>query len=149
MSQKGQWMFVCGACDALFPDEVMVEGECPECGASVVRTGNKDLPPGFPGELRRLPLNQIGHVVYGLVDPADMRIFYVGISSRVRTRLHQHETSRESAAWSMIQAATVTPGGPACAVVFGEFEDRAEALALEGQLIRLLPGLTNRQGRRK
>lgn len=81
--------------------------------------------------------------VYGLVDPRDRSVFYVGMTTRkVGIRVADHKSDPASAAWrkcrELIQAGVDVEW---CS--FGAFEDKDAAKIVEGRLILSIPTVVN------
>lgn len=84
--------------------------------------------------------------VYGLIDPQDGAVFYVGIAGNVPNRVAQHMTDRTSAAWPRCQQIKARGDDPAyCLFAAGIF--LSEGRVFEAGIIRLLPDLDNKQHR--
>src|SRR4051812_37105623 len=80
---------------------------------------------------------------YGLIDPRDNRVFYVGQSAHLRDRMCAH-SSCDPANPSYSREANLRDVGirfQFC--IFGEFETRHEAMRLERILAPTLPDLWN------
>jgi hypothetical protein len=80
--------------------------------------------------------------VYGLIDPRSNVVFYVGCSTNIPSRLSDHRNDPASAAFSICQdlkASQMRPG----VCIFGRFENKQDALALEAQLAVLMPQVAN------
>lgn len=82
--------------------------------------------------------------VYGLIDPRDGHVFYIGMSTHPDRRIPEHGNDRASSAWERcqdIKSAGLSVG----ACLFGEFEDKQEAKIVEGRLILSIPGAVNKK----
>lgn len=88
------------------------------------------------------------HTVYGLVDPRDGKVFYVGITAnRLSYRVYCHSHDPISAAWPRIQELkklSLELG----VHILAEYPSRDQAWEHEHRLIHTLPGLVNRDHRR-
>jgi hypothetical protein len=80
--------------------------------------------------------------VYGLIDPRDATVFYVGISRNLKARLNNHIYDSASAAWPRCQRIK-DDGMKAVMCVFGMYDDKNEAKITEGRLILSLPDVCN------
>lgn len=81
--------------------------------------------------------------VYGLIDPRNNRVFYIGMSYILLSRVPAHNTDKNGAAYVRCQE-IIQDGYRAKFCVFGIFEDGEEAARLESYLITALPVLVNR-----
>jgi hypothetical protein len=81
--------------------------------------------------------------VYGLVDPRNRTVFYVGVTKwEPDRRLAAHCSDPASSAWDVCRA--IKGSGLRVEVcIFGQFLERAPARLLEGRMIVLLPHLVN------
>lgn len=80
---------------------------------------------------------------YGLIDPRNSRVFYVGQTNSVRDRLRQHHrcdpaNASYATVWDIRDA-----GLWLRFCTFGEFDSRFMAMRLERALVLNLSGLTN------
>lgn len=80
-------------------------------------------------------------IVYGLIDPRDQSVFYVGLSTDPDKRLSQHKTDPASPAYGVCQVI----GSNIKYCVFGRFWEKKPAKVLEGRLILAMPQLVNRK----
>lgn len=81
--------------------------------------------------------------VYGLVDPRDHVLFYVGMSYTVKSRVVAHNTDKNGAAYTRCQEIIADGYKPAYCIL-GVFTDEFAAVALENALITVLPDIANR-----
>lgn len=84
--------------------------------------------------------------VYGLIDPRTDAVFYIGISSKPERRFSRHLSDDSSAAHHIMNEVQEL-GLRVELKIFEMFPTRAEAIELETNLIRTMPGLTNVAGR--
>jgi len=84
--------------------------------------------------------------VYGLIDPRDGRVFYVGVSYIVQSRVVSHNSDPASSAWHTCRE-IVESGTKPDYCIFGSFALKRSALFLEASLITAIPKLTNRTHR--
>ena len=82
--------------------------------------------------------------VYGLIDPRNNVVFYVGLSSRVDARKGQHCADSSSPAWRRCRE-ILDDGQKVRLCVFGSFADKQRAKILEGRLILALPDVVNKK----
>lgn len=80
--------------------------------------------------------------VYGLIDPRDNAVFYIGMSTIPKARLNGHISDSASAAWSRCQDIKAA-GLKAGQCFFGSFDDKHAANVLEGRLILSIPDVCN------
>jgi len=90
----------------------------------------------------------MAHSVYGLIDPRNQRLFYIGYSSKLSDRLVAHHNTGSNDCWSalvMKELEDLDLRVEHC--ILGEFDSKKEALELEKKLIRLLPNTVNLIGK--
>lgn len=81
--------------------------------------------------------------VYGLIDPRNNKVFYVGCSrvgSKYRATAHGND-SASSAYW--VYRDIVELGLVVGVCIFGSFDEKITARVLEGRLILALPDIVN------
>lgn len=95
-------------------------------------------------DVPRLKSNQVYRLwfVYHLADPRDGTVFYIGCSANPRLRYLAHISDRASAAWLSVQELRAASLAPDMKIV-AEFQDHADALALERRLIAATPSVQN------
>ncbi|MCK1445407.1 GIY-YIG nuclease family protein [Bradyrhizobium sp. 48] len=88
--------------------------------------------------------------VYVLVNPADGKPFYIGISNNPWYRFYSHQHDRCSAAWDFLNFLTENEGFERNQIltIYRKCESRSEAFDLEHRLVTSTPGLLNRPYRR-
>lgn len=84
--------------------------------------------------------------VYGLIDPRNERVFYIGMSYIVLSRVGSHDTDKKGSAYLMCQE-IIRAGYKPRHCIFGIFEDGGLAAHLEATLITALPDLVNKTHR--
>jgi len=82
------------------------------------------------------------YTVYGLSDPRDEAIFYVGITTNLRDRVSSHSNDRASAAFPRCRD-IIESGNAVCWKILGQSDDKIEAKRVERDAILNLPGLAN------
>lgn len=80
--------------------------------------------------------------VYGLIDPRTRRLFYVGVSYIVKSRVISHNTDPASSAWRTCRE-IIEAGKKPEYCLFGKFASKRSAIFLESSLITAIPWLTN------
>ncbi len=80
--------------------------------------------------------------VYGLIDPRNKSVFYVGRSTNVDRRLLSHCSDPSSPAWAVCQVIK-SSGLQISHCIFGTYLTKLGAKILEGRLILALPNLVN------
>ena len=80
--------------------------------------------------------------VYGLIDPRDFSVFYIGISTNVKNRLANHHSDCASSAWHKCKEIKEA-GLKAAHCVFAILPDKLSAKLLERALVKALPVLEN------
>lgn len=80
--------------------------------------------------------------VYGLIDPRDGHLFYVGMSIDVRRRILEHSSRRESSAFEKCRDITLS-GSEVGHCIFGTFALERAAAFLERHLIIAIPQTYN------
>ena len=81
--------------------------------------------------------------VYGLIDPRNNKVFYVGcsrIGSKYRATAHGND-SASSAYW--VYRDIIELGLTVGVCIFGSFDEKITARVLEGRLILALPDIVN------
>lgn len=81
--------------------------------------------------------------VYGLIDPRDRRVFYIGVTANTKQRLSSHMSDQQSAAWAKCNEIKQSGSVPLMCI-FGETDVYAEAIHLESALIIAIPHTYNR-----
>ena len=81
--------------------------------------------------------------VYGLEDPRNREIFYVGFSRDVIERAKQHRWTSDGAPWGRIRE-ILAAGFDFTIKILKEFDTEKKARKHEARLIATLPNLTNR-----
>lgn len=82
--------------------------------------------------------------VYGLIDPRDGTIFYVGMSSAIGKRIPQHSTDLASQAYWRCRS-ILEDGVKVGSCIFGRDLGKLEAKIMEGRLIWMLPHVVNKK----
>lgn len=80
--------------------------------------------------------------VYGLIDPSDHQVFYVGCSKAFRNRLQGHLYDSASSAWHRCQK-IIKRGDKVGHCLFARGLPREDARILEARLTLSIPSLTN------
>lgn len=82
--------------------------------------------------------------VYGLIDPRDRSVFYVGMSTVVDRRIAQHSQDPASSAYQVCRI-ILSEGLEIGTCVFGSFTDKLAAKIMEGRLALVLPYAVNKK----
>lgn len=82
--------------------------------------------------------------VYGLVDPRNEEVFYIGSSMRVKRRVLQHQSDYASPAIFRMKELKAV-GLKAIVKQYGTYKTKAEAWAHEYELIGSTPTVLNKQ----
>lgn len=93
-------------------------------------------------------LMNIPYKVYGLIDPRDHKVFYVGMSYIVKSRVKSHNTDKNGSAYERCQE-IIRDGYIPTYCLFGIFDDAQHASFLEDALITTLPSLVNRTNKQE
>jgi hypothetical protein len=80
--------------------------------------------------------------VYGLIDPRDSAVFYIGMSAKLKNRIVAHNSDPASAAWPRCRE-IIEAGFTAGWCSFGQFSDKSAANIVEGRLILSIPWVVN------
>ena len=81
--------------------------------------------------------------VYGLIDPREGSVFYIGVTTNLRNRISGHMTDPASSAYHVC-CVIKSEGRSVDYCVFGKFIRKLPAKILEGRLILALPNLVNK-----
>lgn len=83
--------------------------------------------------------------VYGLIDPRNSEVFYIGCSAAgAKSRAQAHRCDPASSAYRRYQE-IITDDGDVGVCIFGTFDEKIEAKVLEGRLILAMPNVVNKK----
>src|SRR5713101_2100460 len=82
--------------------------------------------------------------VYGLIDPRDNSVFYIGCSENVHRRVREHCCDSASSAWPRCRDIE-SSGLTIEFCILGVFDIKLKARLLEGRLILTLPAILNKK----
>ena len=94
--------------------------------------------------MANLGKNATSWIVYSINDPRDGIPFYIGLTSNLRKRKHQHGTDGALPTWRRVRE-IIADGKRPIFVVLAEHVDQNTALEHEHELILTMPGLVNRR----